>query len=72
MKFMRLITLGLQPESDKKTYRKADGRGDEKSPVTAEMSIGNVRSQDRHNPNCSRPIGDIVGRRDGSLMQLLR
>jgi hypothetical protein len=47
-----------------------DGRSDER-PVTAEMSISNISTQDWSDPNSSDPIGDVVGRGDGALVELL-
>ena len=54
------------------TYQEINDGRDDKRPVTAEMSIGNVSAQDWSDPNGSDPIGDMVGRGDGALVELLR
>jgi hypothetical protein len=53
------------------TYRDINDGRDDKRPVTAEMSVGDVSTQDRSDPNSSHPIGDIVGSGDGALVELL-
>lgn len=53
------------------TYRDINNAGNDKSPVTAEMSVGDVSTQDRSDPNSSNPIGDIVGSGDGAQVELL-
>jgi hypothetical protein len=53
------------------TYRDINDAGNDKRPVTAEMSISDVSTQDWSDPNSSDPIGDIVGSGDGALVELL-
>lgn len=52
-------------------YREIDYACDNKRPISAEMSISNVSTQDWSNPNGANPIGDIVGRGDRALMELI-
>ena len=35
------------------------------------MGVGNVRTEDGHHPDGADPVGDIVGRRDRALVELL-
>lgn len=53
------------------TYREVDSRGDDKSPVTAEVGIGNVGTEDGSHPHSAHPVGNVVCRLDRALVQLL-
>ncbi len=52
-------------------YREINCGCDYKRPVTAKMSISNISTQDWSNPNSANPVGDIVGRGDRALMELI-
>jgi len=53
------------------TYRDINYWRSDKRPVTAEMSISNISTQDWSDPNGSDPIGDMVGGGDRALVELL-
>ena len=52
-------------------YREINYACDNKRPISAKMSISNVSTQDWSNPNGANPIGDIIGRGDCALMELI-
>lgn len=53
------------------TYRQIDNRGDDESPKSTEISIGDVGAQHRGHPHGTHPIGDIVGCCHSALMKLI-
>jgi hypothetical protein len=52
-------------------YREINYGCDYKRPVAAKMCISNISTQDWSNPNSANPVGDIVGRGDRALMELI-
>lgn len=50
----------MQKNKDEETYGEIDGGGDDEGPVAAEMSIGNIGSQNRSHPDGANPVSYIV------------
>lgn len=53
------------------THREIDSGSNHERPVPAQVSVGNIGPERRSHPNGPYPVGDIVGRPDGPLMELL-
>lgn len=54
-----------------KLYRKVDDRCYDEGPVAAEVRVGDVGADDGRQPHRADPVGDVIRRGDGTLMELV-